>query len=450
MTTRIPPGATPRRFADAAAKEIYGPAAEKVAGDDGRIDAGDVEARAAALEGAEAYAEEALAGAARLVGTSSPTVGDFVRAARARAEEEAERASGGDGRLSKADAASLPGDLRLAFHLLRTGEVGASRGSAPRFSERVLTSVMESYGLFDRQALIAEARRLGDQNTWLNREELTRAAEALRARADDLVSFDFSENVVAEVMVEFGVLDRSALLAAATRHDADGNRYLRRSELEAAAKSLTGMLDDLGIVSDLDKTIIPHHRYGDPMPPPYPGIAQLLQELEARDGDGGDMRFVTARTPERAADVPRYLEENGVPAGPIETGTSGAPWIAQPEKVRDISRIFDASPNKRFVLFGDANHRDPEVYREIMERYPGRVAAAFIHRVRDMSEERALGLVVIEDYADAAAHLLKIGVLDEAAARRVLIACQVDGLDLTDADIDRILDESRPGERDPA
>ena len=45
--------------------------------------------------------------------------------------------------------------------------------------------------------------------------------------------------------------------------------------------------------------------------------------------------------------------------------------MAQPEKIADVSAILDRYPNMSFVLLGDSNHRDPEVYAEILEPHDG-------------------------------------------------------------------------------
>ena len=47
-----------------------------------------------------------------------------------------------------------------------------------------------------------------------------------------------SERVVSHVMQKYGLTDRASFLAAAEFFDADGNRYLTAAELEEAARSL--------------------------------------------------------------------------------------------------------------------------------------------------------------------------------------------------------------------
>ena len=251
---------------------------------------------------------------------------------------------------------------------------------------------------------------------------------------------EYSERVLQRVMDTYGLRDRDALIAEALRHD-DGNRYLKRSELEAAAKVLTGEAAQIGIVSDLDKTIIPAHEEALPANA-YPGVAQLFTELEALDRDRSDTTYVTARNPSRIEGVAEWLAEHGLPGGPIETGVNTIPVVAEREKIADISRVMDANPGKRFVLFGDSSHRDPEVYRAIVERFGDRVLAAFIHKVnRTVSPGRVEGLSLIENYAEAASILLDRGVLTREAARRVMVAAQLQGLDITDAEIQALLGE---------
>jgi phosphatidate phosphatase APP1 len=53
----------------------------------------------------------------------------------------------------------------------------------------------------------------------------------------------------------------------------------------------------------------------------------------------------------------------------------------QEHKLRCIRPILDLYPNLRFILVGDSNERDPEIYRQIVREYPGRILAVYIHRI---------------------------------------------------------------------
>lgn len=206
------------------------------------------------------------------------------------------------------------------------------------------------------------------------------------------------------------------------------------AELDATSKG------ELAVVSDLDDTVIPKAK-PDLAEAPFPGVRALYDLLEhRRSGKVGDVYYVTARTPERVSEVPAYLAEHGMPAGAIATGTSTVPWVAQPEKVRDIEAILAKTKTQKFVLFGDSSHRDPEVYKEILAKHPDRILAAFIHKVtKTVGAERVEGLHLVESYAEAAGVLYKLGAITKAEARKVMKAAREDGLEISDAEMDALL-----------
>ncbi len=199
---------------------------------------------------------------------------------------------------------------------------------------------------------------------------------------------------------------------------------------------------EIGIISDLDKTIIPPSSSGTLPAAAYAGAAALYGELDVGDGgEPGDVYYVTARSEDMIADVPDWLSDQGLPSGPIDPGVSGLPWIARPEKVADMSKIFDANPRQRFILLGDTNHVDPEVMHDMMEKYPGRIVATYIHGVKNIDPTRTEGLFVYDDFSQVAANLFGIGVLSEAAARSAIDSAVTEGVDLSPADVDALIDQ---------
>jgi hypothetical protein len=200
---------------------------------------------------------------------------------------------------------------------------------------------------------------------------------------------------------------------------------------------------EIGIVSDLDDTVIPPVADGSLADAPYPGVAELYRILErgsSGDGATGDITYVTARSPERVADVPAWLEMHDVPIGPIETGVGGAPWIAEAEKVRDIAAVLGRTGAQRFVMFGDDAHRDPEAYRRAIAADPDRIVAALIHRTEeDGAARRFEGLHLYESYPEAAAILVRLGVITEADAWSVHAAATAEGLELSESDFRAML-----------
>ncbi len=214
-----------------------------------------------------------------------------------------------------------------------------------------------------------------------------------------------------------------------------GDDTLEASIVIDVPRTATG---ELGIVSDIDKTVMPPEINGE-LAPPYPGIATLLRTFEG--SVAGDLRYVTARTPDGVVEIPDWMAMHDVPPGTIDTGTSGVPWVAQAEKVADISRILDATSDQPFVLFGDTSHRDPEVYKQIRTAYPDRVRAIFINKVNvTVSATRVEGMHLVNNYAEAAAIAFGLDLLTETQARAVMNAARVEGLAITAAEIDALID----------
>jgi DNA uptake protein ComE-like DNA-binding protein len=200
---------------------------------------------------------------------------------------------------------------------------------------------------------------------------------------------------------------------------------------------------EIGLISDLDRTVIPPH--DDVLPAePYPGVTALYNELEYRNlGHPGDVYYVTARGPDRLEGIPEWLEQNGLPTGPIETGDTDNFWTARREKVRDISAVLEAHPDQTFILFGDTKHVDPEVFGEIIGLYPGRIEAALVHLVNNANPDRLVGLHPFDNYARAAAVLYGQGVISESVARGVMMAARYQGLDITVSEIEDLLSNHR-------
>ncbi len=194
------------------------------------------------------------------------------------------------------------------------------------------------------------------------------------------------------------------------------------SELYYVGKAMLTRIRDyaapiqLGIISDLDKTVIPPH--GDELPEaPYAGVATLYNAIDR--GAPSDVYYVTARSEDRVQEIPDWLVAKGIPNGLIHTGISPIPYIARDEKVRDILSVFDANPDQRFVMFGDTNHVDADAFREVIAQRPEQVVAAFVHNVKAIDASRVAGLHLFEDHREVADTLVDLDVIDTATAAAV-------------------------------
>lgn len=122
----------------------------------------------------------------------------------------------------------------------------------------------------------------------------------------------------------------------------------------------------------------------------FPGVAALYRALYAgASGDEGNPMLYVSRAPWGLYHVlDEFFRRHEIPAGPVlflrEWGVS---WRRPlPRKAADhkhvlIEAIMATYRELPFVLIGDSGQRDPEIYREVVERHPGRVLAIYIRDV---------------------------------------------------------------------
>lgn len=181
---------------------------------------------------------------------------------------------------------------------------------------------------------------------------------------------------------------------------------------------------ELAVVSDVDDTVVEtgvtnrlamvrtvflrnaHTRL------PFPGVGAFYDALHR--GPGGHGRnpvFFVSSSPWNLYDLlAEFMELHGIPRGPLllrDFGLDRGKLLKtsnREHKLAQIRPLFDTYPNLPFVLIGDSGEHDPEIYREVVHLYPGRVRAIYI---RDVTAEaardeqvRALGKELAETGAD--------------------------------------------------
>ncbi|HEY4303147.1 MAG TPA: phosphatase domain-containing protein [Gemmatimonadaceae bacterium] len=197
-----------------------------------------------------------------------------------------------------------------------------------------------------------------------------------------------------------------------------------------------------GVISDLDDTVI-QSRVANFLQAartimlgnartrlPFAGVAAFYRALEC-GGDGSQCNpiFYVSSSPWNIHDViTEFLSLQKIPDGPVmlrdwdlELSALASSRLKK-HKEPLIREILDAYPTLPFVLIGDTSQQDPEIYREIVRAYPGRILAIYIRNV-DPNPERlasvqalakevlAAGssLVLADDTAAAAKHALEHG-----------------------------------------
>jgi phosphatidate phosphatase APP1 len=111
-----------------------------------------------------------------------------------------------------------------------------------------------------------------------------------------------------------------------------------------------------------------------------------------------------------------FLDLQGIPRGPLLLRDWSLRTLKGGEghKLAAIQALLDAYPGLPVVLVGDSGERDPEIYRRVVLRHPGRVLAVY---VRDVAPRRHAAVRAIA--AELAGHGVDLVFSpDTEAARR--------------------------------
>lgn len=180
---------------------------------------------------------------------------------------------------------------------------------------------------------------------------------------------------------------------------------------------------EFGVISDLDDTVIrsdvhsiarilkavalgnAHTRL------PFHGVAAFYEALHlGTRSQPTNPIFYVSSSPWNLYDlIEEFLSIRGIPAGPIvlrDWGLGVNPARNAPHKLEAIAHILDTYPALPFILIGDSGQEDPEIYRETMERYPGRIRAAYIRNVTPHPERSARIRALIAEVAAAGATMV--------------------------------------------
>jgi phosphatidate phosphatase APP1 len=210
--------------------------------------------------------------------------------------------------------------------------------------------------------------------------------------------------------------------------------------------------ETFGIISDLDDTVIQSRitsflqavrtvMLGNARTRlPFPGVAAFYQALE-RGGDGARRNpiFYVSSSPWNIHDViADFMDIQRIPVGPIhlrdwdvdiDALTSNRLKRHKEPLIREILELYPSLP---FILIGDDSQKDPEIYRAIIDQFPGRILAIYIRNVRAepgrsasvqalAKEVLAAGstLILADDTLAAAKHAAEQGWIETSALESV-------------------------------
>jgi phosphatidate phosphatase APP1 len=136
---------------------------------------------------------------------------------------------------------------------------------------------------------------------------------------------------------------------------------------------------------------------------PVPGVGAAYRA--ARSAGARSIFYLSGSPQSFHGRVNEFLRIHELPPGPVLLKNFGSEELFDQRgyKTRRLEALLDLFGHARFVLVGDSGEHDPEIYREVAARHPGRVAGIVIRRVEgdESSAKRLEGMQVVADYAGA-------------------------------------------------
>ena len=205
---------------------------------------------------------------------------------------------------------------------------------------------------------------------------------------------------------------------------------------------------EFGVISDLDDTVIQsdvtrklrmlvklalsnaHTRK------PFQGVGAFYRALHR----GRNPFFYVSKSPHNLySPLVEFLQHQQLPAGPLLLRDFGL-RTKKDHKARAVESILATYTALPFILIGDSGEEDPEIYAEVLSRFPERVRVIYIRSVdRTPARLKAIEklvkqvaatrcqLVLAEDSEFAAAHAAAEGLIPAAELSQVRIDKVADG-----------------------
>lgn len=127
---------------------------------------------------------------------------------------------------------------------------------------------------------------------------------------------------------------------------------------------------------------------------PFPGVSDFYRLLSS---NGDYPVFYVSSSDWNLFDLIKdFMNYRNIPSGPIllkdhhmslrNIWKSGGG--SHEHKVDKISFLMNFYPSLNFVLVGDSGQHDPEIYADVISKFPGRVEAVYIRQVGEVDEDR--------------------------------------------------------------
>lgn len=196
---------------------------------------------------------------------------------------------------------------------------------------------------------------------------------------------------------------------------------------------------DYGIISDIDDTVLQTSAtsfirmiqqtflYNARTRLPFKGVAafyRALHEGKEIDETNNPLYYVSSSPWNLYDMLEDFLEIQQIPPGPLllrDLGLKPDTLFSsghKNHKLKQIEKIFSLTGNLPFILIGDSGQKDPEIYREVIRKYPKRVHVAYIRDVSQAGRDKKVQAII--DEAESAGTPMLLVKDTEAAARHAI------------------------------
>ena len=187
------------------------------------------------------------------------------------------------------------------------------------------------------------------------------------------------------------------------------------AQVRAVGKVLAALpTAKFGVISDLDDTVIStevtsklkmfvntalRNEY---TRTPFAGVAAFYKALQkgASGGENNPIFYVSSSPWNLYPLLSEFLRINRIPLGPLFLKDFGNQTLFDSanhasHKIENIERILSVYPHLPFVLIGDSGEKDPEIYAEIVSKYPNSIRVIYIRNINlDAARVSAIDVLI--------------------------------------------------------
>lgn len=180
-----------------------------------------------------------------------------------------------------------------------------------------------------------------------------------------------------------------------------------------------------GVISDLDDTVLTTNvtnkikmfltvaLLNEYTRMPFKGVAAFYKALQkgATGSENNPIFYVSSSPWNLYPLLTEFLKIQDIPLGPLFLKDFGNHTLFssgehKSHKINNIESVLNTYPHLPFVLIGDSGEQDPEIYSEIVRKYPQRIKVVYIRNINLKPERIASIDKLIDEIKDTGCQLV--------------------------------------------